>query len=83
MHENWGKPIFCPMHKKMNSPEIKWCIGKLPVMCKCSLKLANATYTLCFMVRLFRFLGHFSFFSIFMHNLRSGGLITFSMTAVK
>ena len=71
------------MHKKMDSPEIKWCIGKKTVLCKCSLKLASVTYSLCFMVSLFRFLGHFSFFSLLCTICALGDFITFFMTAVK
>jgi len=29
MHENWGKPIFCPMDKKMISPKIELVYLKL------------------------------------------------------
>ena len=31
MHENCGKPFFCPMANKIISPQIEWCIENVLV----------------------------------------------------
>ena len=39
MHENRGKPIFCPM---------EWCIGNYPGMCKVFIKTSKCYLMLMF-----------------------------------
>jgi len=81
MHENWGtgKSFFCPMDspmdKKMVSPNIEWCIGKVLVCAQFSLKFSHGTLSLCVTTQLFWLFGILKMFSIFMPKLCSGGFI--------
>ena len=48
IHENWGKPFFCPMDKNMTSSHIDWCIGKWLGLCKIFFR--TSTWYLKFML---------------------------------
>jgi len=82
MHENWGKSFFCPMDKKMISPNIEWFIGIFPQLCTIFVKTSTIYLKLCLITQLFILLGNFGFFSIFMPNLCSGGFNLYAILSV-
>jgi len=49
-----GKPFFCPMDKKIISPQIKLCIVTYLGLCKFIWKTSKCYRNLCFIMQLFR-----------------------------
>ena len=58
MHENLGKPIFCPKDKKRISPQIEQCIGKCSGLCKFIWKTSNCYLYIMLYHAVIQILGH-------------------------